>query len=171
MALNLNFTFDDNTYRHYLNGELMVLHCHHYMALYTKLAEDMSDYGGPKILKESVEDAFLGFINQVVSDSSLSDPASRLAGGAELYSVLGLGTMEVSGSEAGGEVSLVRSHVDEGWKKKWGNNHKFINHFTCGYVAAMFSAAYGKGARTYDVNEVASIAMGEAKGRITVKQK
>ena len=64
MALNTKFTFDDKTYRHFLNGEAMVLHCHHYMSLYTQLAETCKEYGGPRILKEAAEDSLFPFLKK-----------------------------------------------------------------------------------------------------------
>ena len=47
MDLDVKFTFDDKSYRHYMNGHESVLHCHHYMTLTTKMAEDFagSAYG------------------------------------------------------------------------------------------------------------------------------
>ncbi len=75
---------------------------------------------------------------------------------------MGLGLMAASGTAAGGEVKLKHTHVDEGWIKKWGPHNKPINHVTCGFVAAMFAAAFARPARSYHVTETASIVMGAA---------
>ena len=53
MTLELKHTFDEKNYRHFLNGFNIVLHCHHYMSLTTKLAGDFDDIGGTRILAET----------------------------------------------------------------------------------------------------------------------
>jgi len=52
---------------------------------------------------------------------------------------------------------------------KWGQNDKPLNYFTCGYVAAMFGAAFNRPLKSYAVTEDASIAMGEPESRFIVK--
>ncbi len=161
MALNLQFTFDNDTYRHYMNGVMSVLHCHHYMALTTKMAEDFADIGAVAILAESAEDAMRPLFDNYCTENGVNDATARLKVGEEFYPVMGLGLMQVQGDENGGEVTLSRSHVDAGWQKKWGNADRPINHFTCGYVAAMFGAAFNKPARSYKVTELSSLAKGD----------
>ncbi len=171
MALNPKFTFDGNTYRHYMNGVMSVLHCHHYMSLTTKMAEDYESIGGVRILIESAEDAVRPLFDKYCAENGVSDPVARLQVGAEFYPVMGLGLMQFQGSEPGGDVTLTRSHVDAGWQKKWGNTDHAVNHFTCGYIAAMFAAAFNKPARSYDVVENASLAKGDPQSRFAVTLK
>lgn len=160
MTLKINHTFDENTFRHSINGHEFVLHCHHYLSLTSKMAEDFADIGGPKVLREVAEDSIRAVLDSYFAEHGITDPNQRLAVGSEYFSFMGLGQMAVSGSATGGEVTLHHSHVDEGWVKKWGNHGKPINHFTCGFVAAMFGAAFSKPARSFDVSERASIVMG-----------
>ena len=80
---------------------------------------------------------------------------------AEFYSVMGMGKMEASGSADSGKVTLSRSHVDQGWMKKWGNSAKPVNHFTRGFIAAMYAAAFDKPARSYAVTETEAIVTGK----------
>ena len=171
MALNMEFTFDDKTYRHYMNGFLTVMHCHHYMTLLTKLAKDFDDIGGTAILKESVEDSIRPLIDDYCAKNNLASFQDRLDVGREYYSVMGMGKMEVSGSEQGGEVTLSRSHVDQGWTKKWGENDAPVNFWTCGYISAMFAAAANKPARSYEVVEESSMVMGNESSKFSVKAK
>jgi hypothetical protein len=168
--LNMKFTFDDKTYRHAMNGHESVLHCHHYMSLTTKLAEDFRDIGGVRILRESAEDSIRPLLDSYFKENSVTSPNDRLKVGAEYYSVMGLGLMDITGDEKSGKVTLKHSHVDEGWVKKWGKSDKFINHFTCGYVAAVFAATFGKPARSYQVEEESSIAAGDEVSVISVAQ-
>jgi len=169
MALKVDFTFDNATYRHFMNGTPSVFLCHHYMSLTTKLAEDMADVGGTRILREVAEDSMRPLFDNYYAKHGVSSPDEKLKVGEEYYAVMGMGRMVVTGNDQGGEVRLLRSHVDEGWVKKWGKHDKHINHFTCGYLAALFAAAFGKPARSYVVTEAASMAAGDPEGRFVVK--
>ena len=169
MALNVDMAFDNKTYRHYMNGFLSVLHCHHYLCLTTKVAEDFDDIGGITILKEVAEDSVRPLFDNYIEKNGLTDFKDKLMVGIEYYSVMGLGKMKVKANEMEGEVQLVRSHVDKGWMKKWGKNDSAVNYFTCGYISAMFAAASGKPPRSYVVTEAESIVKGSQISRFEVK--
>jgi hypothetical protein len=169
MSLKLDFSMDNETYRHSLNGHPVVMHSHHYLALITKLAEEMGEIGGQQILRDVVEDSMRTIIDDYIQKNGLTSPMDKCNVGREYYSVFGLGKMVVSGCESGGEVRLLHSHIDEGWVTKWGPNNKPINHFTCGYIAAVFAAAFEKPARSYAVTEAVSMAGGETEGKFIVK--
>jgi hypothetical protein len=169
MALRLEYSHDDETHRNFLNGQPVVMHSHHYLALITKLVEDLADIGAPEILRHTVEDTMRAVFDDYISKNGLASAQDKCNVGREYFSVFGLGKMVITGDENGGEVRLLRSHVDEGWVKKWGVHSKPINHFTCGYIAAMFAAAFNKPARSYLVTEIASIAAGDSEGKFIVK--
>ncbi len=169
MSLNLDFTLDNQTFRHYINGQPVVMHSHHYLALITKMVEEMADIGGPQILAETVEETMREFFDDYIKNNNLASPQDKCNVGREYFSVLGLGKMIVSGNENGGEVRLTHSHLDEGWTRKWGNSNKPLNHFTCGYVAAMFGAAFDRPLKSYVVTEVSSIAVGDPESKFIVK--
>ncbi len=169
MALNVDFTFDDKTYRHYMNGFLSVLHCHHYLCLTTKMALDFDVIGGVRILMETAEDTIRPLFDDYISKNRVTSFKDRILMGMEYYAIMGLGRMKVSANEQGGKVQLLRSHVDQGWLKKWGKNDKHINYFTRGYVAAMFAAALDKPARSFTVTELESIVTGDKAGILEVK--
>ncbi len=160
MQLELKHTFDESTFRHSLNGHEFVLHCHHYMTLATKMAEDFADLGGPKILREVAEDTIRPVLDSYFRDHSVSAPADRLDIAGQYFTAMGLGLMDIKGDASGGEVKLPHSHVDEGWLKKFGAHDAPVNHFTCGFAAAVFAAAFDKPARAYQVVEKASLVMG-----------
>ena len=125
MELHVNHTFDENTYRHAINGHQFVLHCHHYMGLTTKLAEDFADIGGVRVLRETAEDSLRPIFDSYFREHGVSSPDDRLKIGAEYYAFMGLGAMTVSGTADGGEATLLHSHIDEGWLKKWGKSGRF----------------------------------------------
>jgi hypothetical protein len=169
MALRLDFTMDADTNRQYLNGHPVVMHSHHYLALITKMAEDLGDIGGTGILRDVVEETMRAVFDDYIQKNGLTSAQDKCNVGREYYSVFGLGKMVITGDEQGGEVRLVRSHLDEGWVMKWGTTGNPINHFTCGYIAAMFGAAFSKPLKSYAVTEAASIAVGDTEGKFIVK--
>jgi hypothetical protein len=164
MALNLDFTFDDNNYRHFLNGHTVVMHSHHYLALITKLAEDLDDIGGPQILADTVENSMFAIFEDYFQKNNIGSPEEKAEICTEYFSVFGLGKMTLGRDDAGGEARLSRSHIDEGWLKKWGEHSKPINHFTRGYVAAAFAAIFNRPPRSFSVTEEASMVTGENQG-------
>lgn len=169
MSLKLDFSLDNETYRHFLNGFPVVMHSHHYLALITKLAEELADVDGAQLLRDVVEDTMRKIFDDYIVANGLTSPMDKCNVGREYYSVFGLGKLVVTGSESGGEVRLLRSHIDEGWVMKWGNSPQPVNHFTCGYIAAVFAAAFNKPARSYTVSEAASMATGAPEGTFSVK--
>ena len=169
MALKVDFTFNEKTYRHYMNGFLSVLHCHHYLCLTTKLARDFDDLGGTRILEEVAEDTMRLLFDDYILKNGVDSFKEKILVGIEYYAVMGLGRMKVTANEQGGKVQLVRSHVDQGWLTKWGISEAHINHFSCGYIAAMFAAATDKPARSVSVTEVESIATGGESSILQVK--
>jgi hypothetical protein len=169
MALKVDFTFDKKTYRHYMNGFLSVMHCHHYLCLTSKLAMDHDDLGGTIILMEVAEDTIRPLFDDYFQKNGVDSFKDRILIGIEYYSVMGLGKMKVSANETGGQVQLLRSHVDQGWLKKWGKNQEHVNFFTRGYIAAMFAAALDKPARSVEVIETESIVTGSEAGVMAVK--
>lgn len=169
MSLNVKFTFDENTYRHYMNGFLTVLHCHHYLCLTTRMAEDFMDVGGVKILRETAEDTIRPLLDDYFQKNNISSIEDKFNVGTQYYSIMGMGKMRIKANQTGGNVTLPRSHVDQGWLKKWGKNEHPVNHFTCGFIAAIFAASFSKPARSYEVIEVESIVQGSPASQFNVK--
>ncbi|MCP4150758.1 MAG: hypothetical protein GY757_23635 [bacterium] len=169
MAIDVDFSFDNKTYRHYINGFLSVLHCHHYLCLTSKMAEDFEAIGGQKILQESAEDSIRPILDDYLHKNTVVSFEEKLTVGAHYYSVMGLGKMRIRVREPNGEVELLRSHIDQGWIQKWGKYHKHINFFTCGYIAAIFAAATDNVARSYKVTEINSIVTGSETSLFSAK--
>ncbi len=168
MALKLEFTMDNTTNRHSLNGHGVVMHSHHYLALITKLVEDLGDIGGPQILCDVVEESMREIFDDYFRENSLTSAQDRCRAGEEYFSTFGLGKMHITGDERGGEVRLSSSHVDEGWTRKWGAHGKPINHLTCGFISAIFSAAFNKPPKSYATTETASMVTGEPESTFVV---
>jgi len=159
--------FDQKSNRHYLNGVLTVLHCHHYTSLYTQLAIDA---GETELLKECAREVF----RDVLADyfrrhPAIADLQSKVEIACQYYAMIGLGSMRVvfMGDESG-EVRLDSSHTDSGWIKKWGKSDKPINYLTAGYIEAMFEVLLDAPAKSFHALEVESIAMGSPSSRFKV---
>jgi hypothetical protein len=171
MDLNLNFDFDGDTYRHRMNGFLSVLHCHHYLCLTTRMAIQFKGIGGIDILRSTAEDALYPLLQEYVTDNNISIPEARLDIGAKYYAVMGMGKMKATLNRKGGTVRLFRSHIDQGWLKKWGRAEGHVNHFTCGYIAAMFSVATDMSPGSFSVTERDSIVTGNKNSYFEVTRK
>ena len=61
----------------FLNGHAVVMHSHHYLALITKLAEDLSDIGGPQLLKDVVEESMWVVFNDYIAKNGLTTPFAK----------------------------------------------------------------------------------------------
>ena len=168
MALQLEYTMDNDTFRHYLNGHCVVMHSHHYLALITRLVEELAEIDAPQILVEVVEESMREIFDDYIVKNGLTTPQERGNVGKEYYSVFGLGKLVIAGDENGGEVRVSRSHLDEGWVRKWGHHPQPVNHFTRGYIAAMFGAAFSRPVGSYLVTEAQSIVTGAGEGRFVV---
>jgi len=154
----MDHRFDAKTTRHFINGQVSVLHCHHYMSLYTQLAMDA---GETDLLMKVAEDTFLGVLNEYFEDHDVNDLETMAGIACDYYAAIGLGKMEVQYmGENSGKVILTRSHVDEGWLKKWGNFDKPINYVTAGFISALFSAVYERPPGSYRTIENESIVKG-----------
>lgn len=162
--LILDHTFDPKTCRHYINGQLSVLHCHHYATLYSQLADDCAFFNAKKLMADVAEDTFREALSWYYTEHEIESLEERIRIAEQYYSAIGMGKMRVVhlGTDSG-EVELIRSHIDEGWLKKWGERDKPVNFITCGYIAGMFSAILGKPPRTFKVTESQSIVSGAEK--------
>lgn len=160
MSLNIDFKFDNNTYRHYMNGFLTVLHCHHYLCLTTQTAIQFKEIGGIDILINTVIDTISPVLKNYIKTNQVDTIKERIDVGADFYAVMGLGKMEVNLTKRGGQVELSRSHIDKGWISKWGVTDVCINFFTIGYINAMFSVASGLPSQSFKIEEISSIVSG-----------
>ncbi len=167
--LHLDHQIDGRTWRHYLNGELSVLHCHHYATLYSQLADDCELLDGKKLLMECAEDSFYPVLSNYFAENGIDTTAERIAIAEQYFAAYGLGSMRVScAGPDSGEVVLDHSHVDEGWVKKWSKRDAPVNFIGCGYIAALFAAVFDRPTRAFDVTEVQSIVSGAECSRFNV---
>jgi hypothetical protein len=157
-SLQLQHHFDSQHKRHFLNAHPIVMHCHHYGALYTQLALDAKE---TKLLAEVSEDTFFNVLNDYFSQNQLHTISQRIEIACEYFSAFGLGKMQINylGDNAG-EIELLSSHIDQGWIKKWGCYDAPVNYISAGYCSALFSSILNQPVRTFKTKEIQSIVMG-----------
>jgi hypothetical protein len=168
-ALELRKDFDPKSCRLRINGTVMVMHCHHYASLYTQLAMDCGMLDAKALLAECSESAWLDFLRDCYRGQDIADTAGRISAAEQIFAAAGLGKMRVlcAGPESG-EAEMERSHVDQGWIKKWGKSDLPVNFIGAGFISALFSAVFDRPAGAYSVIERESIVSGAPRSRFTV---
>lgn len=154
-----NHYFDKKSKRHYLNGQQVVFHCHHFTALYTQLAIDA---GETELLKDCSREAFRTLLDSYFAENpQIATIQDKIEIACQYYALLGLGTMKVKFiGDFSGKVEVSSSHLDSGWIKKWGNYDKPINYITGGFIEAMFESVLNLPAKSFNAIETQSIVMG-----------
>ncbi len=167
--LVLDHVFDPSTSRHYLNGQLSVLHCHHYSALYSQLAEDISFLDGRKLLSDVAGETFYKCLDEYYRGHGIQAFKDKVTIAEQYYAAIGLGSMKtIYVGPDSAEVELKHSHVDEGWIKKWGTHDKPINFITQGFIGAVVCLLNAKPLGSYEVLETQSIVCGEKVSRFKI---
>lgn len=164
--------FDPTRSRHYVNGQTTVLHCHHYSTLYAQLADDATLFDGKSILRNTTEHTFFNTLTRYCTDKQITSREDRINACEQYWAWSGMGDLTLtSWSETGGRAEMSRSHLDEGWIRKWGKRPEPVNFITQGYLAAAWSVIGGHPEGTYQVNETASIVAGAEKSIFSVTRK
>ena len=160
----IDHKFDPVHCRHYVNGVLSVLHCHHYATLYTQLAVDAVDFHGIEHLVDNAEDVFFEALGQYFEQNGVVALDDRIEIAQQYWQAVGMGLIRFTGVgkyEVTAEMEY--SHVDEGWLKKWGAGERPVNFFTTGFVAAVAALLNDRPQRSFSVRESKSLVCGDAK--------
>jgi hypothetical protein len=172
MTTEFNQRFDRRRMFQYVNDEPSVMHCHHYATLFSKLAIERKDLDGPKLLSESMEDAFYLVLKKYYIAKEIKEKSGMLKVAEEYFRLTGMGDISFSNvTQEGGKASMNHSHIDEGWIKKWGRTDFVVNYMTHGYLAAAFSLINDELIRSYHIEETASIVKGYSKSEFTITLK
>lgn len=157
-SLQLQQRFDSKHKKHFLNDHPIVMHCHHYGALYTQLALDAKE---TTLLAEVSEDAFFTILNDYFALNQIQVMSQRIEIACKYFSAFGLGNMQVTYlGDYAGEIELLTSHIDQGWIKKWGHHDVPVNYIAAGYCSALFASVLNQSVRTFKTTETQSIVMG-----------
>ena len=153
--------FDSKACRHTINGQMHVLHCHHYATLYCQLADDAKMFDGKTLLRKAAEISFVPMLKRLMEDAGVSSISEKVTIVEDYWRFSGMGllTMERVGGMSASAV-MTRSHVDEGWIKKWGKRNAPVNFIGQGYLNAAMAAIYDLPIGSYSVQENQSIVSG-----------
>ena len=172
MAIELitNRSFNSSKYRHYINESNSVLHCHHYAALYTQLADDAGELcDGPVILYETAAESFYPILKEYFEKNNIDELDERIKIIEQYWAFSGMGQLMITNSSVeGGEAEMPFSHVDSGWIKKWGNRDEAVNFITLGYLAAAFAAIHNLPSNSFEATETQSIVAGAEKSQFKI---
>jgi len=161
-------SFDSNRMRHYLNGQVTVMHCHHYATLFSQLALDAAHFGGTDLLTEASAETFWGTLRDYYKKNRVEDITDRIAIAEQYCSFVGLGDIKFEFSNNSGQAIMTHSHVDEGWLKKWGKHDKPVNYMGKGYIQAAWAAIYGQDPVKVKVEEVQSLVCGDSQSKFAI---
>jgi hypothetical protein len=160
--------FDQKRMRHYLNGKVSVMHCHHYATLFTQLALDADDFGGTDIMVEASCESFWPVLRDYYKKNKIEEVSDRIAIAEQYCSFVGLGQVSFEFSDGSGTATMKHSHVEEGWLKKWGQRNEPVNFMGIGYVKAAWAAIFGKDPSSVSVEETQSIVCGASATRFNI---
>ncbi len=163
--------FDPERMRHYINGELSVMHCHHYATLFSQLADDAKLLKGAKLLADSVEESTLPVLEKYYKENNITSLEDKASIAEQYFGFIGLGKVEIKADDDGGTAEMNHAHVDEGWVKKWGKRDAPVNFIGQGFLAGAFSAITGNKAGDFKVEETQSIVSGASSSKFNITKK
>ena len=164
--LVIDQTFDAARSRHTVNGVQQVLHCQHYLTLFTQLADDLTMLDGGQLMTDVAEDTFRMILEKYYAEHQIKTIGEKIDIAVQTYAACGLGKMKIVffGPDSG-EVELTESYIDMTWKQKWGIYDKPVNFITRGFIAALFGVINTLPPRSIDVREAESIVSGAKASR------
>lgn len=161
--------FDPRACRHSFNGSTYVLHCHHYATLYCRLADDAELFDGKALLRKGTEAAFVPEMRKFFEAQGVCSVEGRVKLVEEYWRFMGMGLVEFESVGAMAATAVMkRSHVDEGWLKKWGEREEPVNFIGQGFLTAAMAAIYNLPEGSYAVKEQASIVSGAEASVFTI---
>lgn len=163
--------FDPRRKFQYINDEPSVMHCHHYITIFSQLAMEMEHLEGPRLIMEAMEETYYLVLKKYYLRQDVTGRDEKIKVAQDYFSLSGLGVLQIHGGKESGSAEMRRSHVDEGWVKKWGQADEPVNYIGCGYIAAVFSLLNDMPLRSYHVTEEQGIASGAQVSRFTVTLK
>lgn len=171
MDIIFNQRFDTRRNFQYVNDEPSVLHCHHYATLFTKLAIDKKDLQGPQLLSDSMEDSIFLVLKKYFIRNEITSTDLKIEAAEDYFSKMGMGKVSIQYDKNNGSARMTKSHIDEGWIKKWNRTDFPVNFMGCGFLAAVFSVVSGLPVRSFSVTENKSIVMGSPVSEFSITRK
>jgi hypothetical protein len=141
-----------------LGGENLVFHCHFYNCALQAAIEDALGADAVDVQRSAAHGVVRA---QLAALGEGQPPEARLALGAQVFSQLGFGTLDLSGvGPRGGRVVVRASHYAMGWVAIYGERSTPACNFVEGFVGAAVGAAFGLSAERVRAREVKCFACG-----------
>ena len=123
---------------------------------------------GKQLLRRAAELAFLPVFEEYFKTNTIGNLEDRLSLIGDYFRLIGLGTLTFENvGEISSTVCMDRSHVDEGWIRKWGKREAPVNFIGQGFIAAAMAAVFNQPAGSYSVREIQSIVSGADSSRFS----
>ena len=162
VQFEIEHRFDPVRCRHYMNGHLTVLHCHHYMTLFHQLADDAKDFEGERLLRQTAEETFYEVLTDYFKTNGVESLEEKIALTEEYWKVVGMGLLKFTAvGKYAVSAEMEYSHIDEGWLKKWGGREAPVNFITSGFISAASSIFNNKPVKSFDTKELKSLVCGD----------
>lgn len=171
MICKFEHAFDSERCLQYVNNESAVMHCHHYSAIFTKLALATPALNGAGNLFDAMEETAYLTLRRYFTVEEVTATAERRQIAEEYFQLAGLGLVALDLSVAGGHASMRHSHVDEGWIKKWGQHPRPVNLIGQGYLAGAAAALFDQVIGSYAVKETQSLVMGAPRSEFRITRR
>lgn len=154
--------FDEAEGRRYMGDCWTSIHSHHYMVLYTQLADDAVDFNGTYHLTKAAEETFFDVLSRRFKNQGVETLAEKVALAEHYWSSVGMGQLKFEGvGKYAVTAEMTESHLDRGWIEKFGKSRKPINFIAQGFMAAASALFLGRPASSFRVQETQSIASGQ----------
>jgi hypothetical protein len=154
--------YDKEHCRYYLNGFSTVMHSHHFISLYTQLADDAVDFQGVYHLKRAAEETFYEVMADYFNTHKIDTLAEKVSVVEDYWQTVGMGKIEVkSVGRYSVTMEMSSSHIDDGWMEKWGTTNKPINFISQGFASAVAALFLNRPPRSFSVREIESLACGD----------
>lgn len=146
--------YDFPTGRLVVDGEPMILHCHHYNCFLQRSIQDAEYIDSAPILVGAAVEVVFAQLTSLLPQTA--DVAARKETVSALYSACGFGLIDLSAITAqGGEVRTRSSHYSTGWKEKFGRSRTPIGFFSAGFLAGALAAIYSLDPASVQVRQTA----------------
>ncbi|MCB2230200.1 hypothetical protein KQH82_05755 [bacterium] len=160
--------FDRELKQHSVGGEQSVVHCHHYITLFTQMASDAEHLDGPMHLTDAAAESFYRVLKRYIATRGITLIPDRIAVAEAYFSFCGLGKIRFVCCGESAVATLSRSHIDDGWLRRWGQRDKPVNYMGAGFIKAALAVTFDLSDwQDIRVTESASIVCGAPESEFT----
>ncbi len=164
---NYNYDFKNNQLK--VNGEPMLVHCHHYNTFLQRSIMDAEYIDSKPFLVGAAAEVAYNQLKPMLSN--IASPEERKKAASELFRLSGFGLLPLDNiNEKGGSVSTPCSHYSYAWKEKFGKSETPVSYFSAGFLAGAYAAIYDLELKNVQAEQTACLSVGAEKDQYTVSE-